>query len=89
MALESVNFALFLMECFFLMVDILRVKYLNNIVEQCLSIKRKMRQALRFKSAERASATIAKNECWRMLKKGQHCNGSDRPAFEQFYALAG
>ena len=46
-ALESVNLALFLMECFFLMVDILQVKYLNNMVEQShRSIKRKMRQAL-------------------------------------------
>ena len=35
-ALESVNFALFLMGCLFLMVDILQVKYLNNIVEQSL-----------------------------------------------------
>ncbi len=88
-ALESVNLALFLMGCFFLMVDILQVKYLNNMVEQShRSIKRKKRQALGFKSVEEASATIAENECWRMLKKGQHCDGSDRPAFEQFYALA-
>ena len=48
-----------------------------------------MRQALGFKSVEGASATITGNKCWRMLKKGQHCDGSDRPAFEQFYALAG
>ena len=75
----------------FLMVDILQVKYLNNIVEQShWSIKRKMRQALGFKFAEGSSSTtVAGNECWRMLKKGQHCDGSDRPAFEQFYALAG
>ena len=32
-ALESMNLALFLMGCFFLMVDILQVKYLNNVVE--------------------------------------------------------
>ncbi len=62
-ALESVNLALFLMGCFFLMVDILQVKYLKNIVEQNhRSIKRKMRQALGFKSLEGASATIAGNE---------------------------
>ncbi len=89
-ALESVNIALFLMGCFFLMVDILQLKYLNNIVGQShRSIKKKMWQTLGFKSVEGASASIAGNECWRMLKKGQHCNGSDRPAFEQFYALAG
>ena len=35
-ALELVNFALFLIGCLFLMVDILQVKYLNNIVEQSL-----------------------------------------------------
>ncbi len=87
-ALESVNIALFLMGCFFLMVDILQLKYLNNIVGQShRSIKKKMWQTLGFKSVEGASATIAKNECWRMLKKGQHCDGSDRSAFEQFYAL--
>ena len=46
-ALESMNLAFFLMECFFLMVDILQVKYLKNIVEQNhRSIKRKMRQTL-------------------------------------------
>ncbi len=72
------------------MVDILQVKYLKNIVEQNhWSIKRKMRQALGFKSVEGAPATIAGNECWRMLKKVQHSDGSDRPAIEQFYALAG
>ena len=63
-ALESVNLSLFLMGCLFLMVDILQVKYLNNIVEKShRSIKRKMRQALGFKSMEGASATIAGNEC--------------------------
>ena len=61
-ALGSVNLALFLMGCFFLMVDILQAKYLNNIVEQSLSIKRKMWQELGFKSVEGASATIARNK---------------------------
>ena len=89
-ALESVNLALFLMGCFCLIIDVLQVKYLNNIVEQShRPIKRKMRQALGFKSVEGAKATIAGNELWRMLKKGQHHDESDRSAFKQFYALAG
>ena len=75
---------------FCLMIQILQVKYLNNIVEQShRPVKRKMHQALGFKSIEGASATISGNELWQMLKKGQHRDGGSRPAFEQFYALAG
>ena len=89
-ALESVNLALLLMGYFCLMIQILQVKYLNNIVEQShRPVKRKMHQALGFKSIEGASATISGNELWQMLKKGQYRDGNDRPAFEQFYALAG
>ena len=55
--LESVNLSLFLAGYFFLMVDTLQVKYLNNIVEQShRPIKRKMRQALGLKSIEVAKA---------------------------------
>jgi hypothetical protein len=41
-----------------------------------------------FKSFYSAQTTIAGIELYRMLKKGQHINASNTPAFEQFYALA-
>jgi putative transposase len=43
---------------------------------------------LGFKSFYSAQATIAGIELYRMLKKGQHINAKNAPAFIQFYALA-
>jgi len=73
----------------FVTIFIRDVKYLNNIVEQDHQfIKRITKPMKGFKSFDSATATIAGIELHHMLKKGQHKNASNAPAFEQFYALA-
>lgn len=72
-----------------LQINIRQIKYLNNIVEQDhRGIKRIVNPMMGFKSFYSAQATIAGIELYRMLKKNQHINASNVPAFEQFYALA-
>ncbi len=52
--------------------EVLQVKYLNNIVEQSHRlIKSRVRTALGFKSMKGAEATIAGVELWQMLREGQ------------------
>jgi putative transposase len=66
-----------------------QIKYLNNIIEQDhRGIKRIVNPMMGFKSFNSAASTIAGIELYRMLKKGQHINAENSPAFEQFYALA-
>lgn len=43
---------------------------------------------MEFKTFHSAEATLAGIELCRMLKKGQHIEAENTPAFEQFYALA-
>lgn len=71
-------------------IEIRRVKYLNNIVEQDhRAVKRVTRPALGFKSFRSAVATLAGVELMHMIRKGQsRTTGELRPA-EQFYSLAG
>ncbi len=72
-----------------LQINIRQIKYLNNIVEQDhRGIKRIVNPMMGFKSFYSAQATIAGIELYRMLKKSQHINASNAPAFEQFSALA-
>jgi putative transposase len=74
----------------FLQIEIRQIKYLNNIIEQDhRGIKRITKPMMGFKSFESAESTIAGIELCRMLKKGQHVDAKNSPAFEQFYALAG
>ena len=69
--------------------EILQVKYLNNIVEQShRPIKRKMRQAMGFKSVEGANATVAGVELWQMLRRDQAEGLEGSNATERFYSLA-
>ncbi|QGP52293.1 hypothetical protein PsalN5692_04116 (plasmid) [Piscirickettsia salmonis] len=72
-----------------MMIDIIQVKYLNNIIEQDhRPVKKKMTAALGFKSVQGAKATIAGVKLYRMMKKKQmHCH-DDKAAYEQFYLLA-
>jgi len=66
-----------------------QIKYLNNIVEQDhRSIKRITNPMMGFKSFHSAEATLSGIELYHMLKKGQHIDGRNSTAFEQFYALA-
>jgi transposase-like protein len=54
------------------LIEVLQVKYLNNIVEQShCRVKGKMNQALGWRSDEGAKATLAGIELWSMIKNGQ------------------
>ncbi|UIN02547.1 IS6 family transposase [Yersinia ruckeri] len=88
-ALERINNLLFLYGLWPLLIDVRRIKYLNNRVEQDhRGIKNITKYTLGFKSFETAEATIAGIELHRMLKKGQLENAGDTPAWKQFYSLA-
>jgi len=85
--LENINILLFLagLICF---IDILQVKYLNNIVEQDHRfIKKITKPMMGFKAFHSASATLAGIETAHMIRKGQFTNNL-LPAHQQFMALA-
>jgi putative transposase len=72
-----------------LYIPVRQIKYLNNMVEQDhRGIKRITNPMMGFKALYSAKATLAGIELYRMLKKGQHEDAKNKPAFEQFYALA-
>ena len=72
-----------------LLIDVRRIKYMNNMVEQDHRVIKNMtKYTLGFKSFEAAEARIAGIELHRMLKKGQLQNSGDMPAWKQFYELA-
>ncbi len=89
-AIDSMNVQLWLTGYFMLsLVEILDIKYLNNIVEQSHRwVKQKTRQALGWKSTKGALASLHGREVWTMLKQEQIDIEGDT-AFERFYALAG
>jgi transposase-like protein len=63
------------------MIEVLAVKYLNNIVEQShRKVKGKMHQCLGWKSWEGAESTLAGVEIWSMIKQGQ-MNTTERILF--------
>ena len=70
-------------------IELRRIKYLNNIVEQDhRAIKRMVRAMLGFKAFWSAAITIAAIEIMHMIRKGQlRSTGKLRPA-QQFYSLA-
>ena len=71
------------------LIDVVDIKYLNNIVEQShRPIKQKMVQALGWKSEAGALATMAGQETWTMIKRGQIIGDDSLPVWERFYALA-
>jgi transposase-like protein len=87
-ALETLNGMLFFIGAVGCFIEVLQVKYLNNIVEQShRAVKWKMRTALGFKSLEGAEATIAGVELWQMLRKGQMKETQGQPLWDQFYSL--
>ncbi|VFU16647.1 IS6 family transposase [Methylocella tundrae] len=71
-------------------IEIRRIKYLNNIVEQDhRAVKRVVRPMMGFKSFRSAAPTLAGVELLHMIRKGQlRARGTLSPA-QQFYALAG
>ncbi len=87
-ALERINTLLFLKGFWHLFIDVRRIKYLNNRVEQDhRGIKNITKYTLGFKSFASAEATIAGIELHRMLKKGQLENAGELSSWQQFYAL--
>ena len=88
-ALETLNWQLLLLQMAGCLIEVLQVKYLNNIVEQShRAVKWQMRTALGYKSIAGAKATIAGVELWQMIRKGQMKGAQGQSVWEQFYSLA-
>jgi len=88
-ALDTLNVQLWLSGYMLCMIEVLTVKYLNNIVEQShRKVKGKMHQCLGWKSWVGAEATLAGVELCSMLKQGQMIDSEDKSVWEQFYSLA-
>ena len=87
-AIDSINAQLWLTGIFMLsLIEILDIKYLNNIVEQSHRwVKQKTRQALGWKSIQGATAGLHGRENWTMIKRGQiELEGTT--VCEQFHSL--
>jgi putative transposase len=88
-ALNRINVLLVLFGLWHLIIEVRRVKYLNNIVEQDhRSIKKVIKVMTGFKSFEAAEATISGIELHHMLKKNQLDSNENKPVWKQFYELA-
>ena len=87
-ALDTINIRLWLSGCMLFMIEVLAVKYLNNMVEQShRKVKGKMHQSLGWKSWEGAESTLAGVELWSMIKLGQMDTAQMTSPWEQFYSL--
>lgn len=88
-ALDTVNIRLWLSGYMLFMIDVLAVKYFNNIIEQShRKVKGKMHQCLGWKSWEGAESTLAGVELWYMIKLEQMDITEMMTPWEQFYSLA-
>ena len=88
-ALSRINVLLFLFGLWHLIVEVRRVKYLNNMVEQDhRGIKKVTKVMTGFKSFEAAEATLSGIELHHMLKKNQLDSDGSQPVWKQFYGLA-
>ena len=86
--LENMN-GLLIMNGWFWLIDILQVKYLNNIIEQDHRfIKKLTKQMKGFKTFISASATLDGIEVAHMIRK-KPFGISTKTAFQQFAGLAG
>ena len=86
--LENINFLLMLAGLISF-VEILQIKYLNNLVEQDHRfIKKITKPMMGFKAFHSAKATIDGIETAHMIRKGQ-LSDENIPAYKQFMALAG
>jgi len=87
--LTNINLYLLLTGYWWSFIDILQVKYLNNIIEQDHRfIKRLTRPMMGFKAFHSAQATLEGIETAHLIRKGQ-LNKEGVPAYRQFMALAG
>jgi putative transposase len=85
--LENINFLLMLAGIISF-VEILQVKYLNNLIEQDHRfIKKITKPMMGFKAFHSAKATIDGIETAHMIRKGQ-LSDENIPAYKQFMALA-
>ncbi|AQS36882.1 transposase [Shewanella psychrophila] len=88
-ALDTINIRLWLSGYMLFMIEVLAVKYLNNIVEQShRKVKGKMHQCLGWKSWKGAESTLAGVELCSMIKLGQMDTTEIMTPWEQFYSLA-
>ena len=86
--LQNMN-CLLILNGWFWLIEVLQVKYLNNIIEQDHRfIKKLTRQMKGFKSFKSASATLEGIEVAHMIRK-QQFETSGQSAYQQFAALAG
>ena len=86
--LRNVNL-LFVMHGGYRLIEVLQVKYLNNIIEQDHRfIKKLTRPMLGFKALHSAQATIAGIEAAHMIREGQVANDNRTP-FQIFAEFAG
>ncbi|NRB19833.1 MAG: IS6 family transposase, partial [Rhodobacteraceae bacterium] len=86
--LQNMNYLL-LLNGWLWLIEVLQVKYLNNIIEQDHRfIKKLTRQMKGFKPFNSASATLDGIEAAHMIRKRQF-GPSGQSAFQQFVALAG
>jgi len=73
----------------FWLIDVLQVKYLNNIIEQDHRFIKALSKHMKgFKSFDSASATLEGIEVAHMIRKQQFGAFGNSP-FQQFAALAG
>ena len=87
--LTNINIHLLVLGLWWSFIDILQVKYLNNIIEQDHRfIKKLTRPMMGFKAFHSASATLDGVETAHMIRKGQ-LNRPGVPAYRQFMELAG
>ncbi|MBG6148629.1 putative transposase [Labrenzia sp. EL_142] len=85
--LTNINIHLLVLGLWWSFIDILQVKYLNNIIEQDHRfIKKLTRPMMGFKAFHSASATLDGIETAHMIRKGQ-LNQPDLPAYRQFMEL--
>ena len=86
--LENMN-CLLMMNGWFWLIDILQVKYLNNIIEQDHQFIKKLTQQMKgFETFISASATLEGIEVAHMIRKKQF-GTSTKTTFQQFVGLAG
>ena len=89
LALHNINVQLWLSGKMPNLIEVLQVKYLNNIAEQNhRKVKGKMHQCLGWKSDEGAKSTLADIELWLMIKNGQLDNPQGLAAWDELYSLA-
>lgn len=87
-SLENINFLLMLVGIISF-VEIIQIKYLNNLIEQDHRfIKKITKPMIGFKAFHSVKATIDGIKTVHMIRKGQ-LSEENIPAYKQFKALAG